>query len=338
MSFFGGGTDYEAWYRHHGGAFLSATLNKYCYVMCRKLPPFFEVRGRISWSKIENVNEIREIENPVVRECLRFLEIEPDLDIHYHGDLPARSGLGSSSAFTVGLLHALHALRNEFVTKRVLANEAITVERELIGDTVGVQDQTAVAYGGLNYCLIDQQGNVVVRPVITSPNRIREFEQHLMLFFTGLSRHAGAVAATKVKSFAERELQMTRIRQLTDRGLEALQGTGDIAELGRLLHETWQMKRQLSSAVSTDAIDEAYEAARNAGAIGGKLMGAGGGGFLMIFAPPDRHRRVIEALGKLLYVPVEFETQGSQVIFYDPDSYSRTARFGEMRLAANAGN
>ncbi len=323
MSFFGGGTDYVTWFKEHGGAFLSTTINKYCYVMCRRLPPFFEVSGRISWSKIENVNALDEIENPVVRECLRFLKFEPNLDIHYHGDLPARSGLGSSSAFAVGLLHSLHALNNEYVTKRVLATEAIKVEQDLIGDTVGVQDQTAVAYGGLNHAVIDKEGEVVVRPVIMSPDRMRELESHIILFFTGISRSAAAIASAKVQSFAKRMQEMKRIRELVDEALDILHRSRDLSDFGELLHEGWRMKRSLSSVVSTDFIDDAYAAARAAGAWGGKLLGAGGGGFLLVFAPPERHPQIMRALDNLLYVPVEFETQGSQIIFYDPDSYSR---------------
>jgi D-glycero-alpha-D-manno-heptose-7-phosphate kinase len=335
VSFFGGGTDYPAWFAEHGGAFLSTTINKYCYVMCRQLPPFFEVKGRISWSKIENVNTIDEIENPVVRECLRFLQMEPRLDIHYHGDLPARSGLGSSSAFTVGLLYALHAIKNEFVTKRVLASEAITVERELIGDTVGVQDQTAVAYGGLNNCTIDHQGDVTVRPLIAPPHRIAELQRHLLLFFTGLSRSAAAVAATNVQNLGNKQSEMMRIRELVDEGVNVLQSGRDITEFGHLLDESWQMKRSLSTAVSTASIDDAYATARLAGAIGGKLLGAGGGGFLLIVAPPERHPRITKALRDLLYVPIEFENQGSEIIFYDPDSYSRAMRSPHAKLAAS---
>jgi D-glycero-alpha-D-manno-heptose-7-phosphate kinase len=335
VSFFGGGTDYHAWYKDHGGAFLSTTVNKYCYVMCRQLPPFFEVKGRISWSKIENINTIDEIDNPVVRECLRFLNFEPRLDIHYHGDLPARSGLGSSSAFAVGLLHALHAIRSEFVSKSMLAREAITVERDCIGDMVGVQDQTAVAHGGLNHCAIDNDGSVTVRPVIAPQHRIADLEQHVMLFFTGISRSAAGVAATKVSGFGDRGREMSRIRELVDEGVNILHNGRDVTEFGRLLHEGWMMKRALSSVVSTDAIDEAYETARRAGAIGGKLMGAGGGGFLMIFAPPECHPQIVKALDPLLYVPVQFESQGSQIVFYDSESYSRTMETPRMKLVAS---
>jgi len=302
--------------------------------MCRKLPPFFEVKGRISWSKIENVDTIGDIENPVVRECLRFLKLEPSLDIHYHGDLPARSGLGSSSAFAVGLLHALHALQNETISKGKLATEAITVEREFIGDMVGVQDQTAVAYGGLNHCLIARDGTVTVNPVMVPQWRIDELEQHVMLFFTGISRNAGDIALTKVQGFNEKMREMRRISALVDEGLAVLRGGDDITEIGRLLHESWLMKRSLSSAVSTDQIDGAYTTARQAGAIGGKLLGAGGGGFLMIFAPPAKHARIAEALAPLLYVPIQFEDHGSQIIFRSSEAQPRARELPRVSLVA----
>jgi D-glycero-alpha-D-manno-heptose-7-phosphate kinase len=334
VSFFGGGTDYEPWFREHGGAFLSTTIDKYCYVMCRHLPPFFDIKGRISWAKIETVNTREEIENPVVRECLRFLNLEPTLDIHYHGDLPARAGLGSSSAFAVGLLHALHALNNHYVTKHVLASEAIKVEQDFIGDTVGVQDQTAVAHGGLNHCVIDRSGKVTVRSIIAPPGRIADLEKHVILFFTGISRNAGAIAASQVKGFAERAREMHRIRELVDQGAEILQGRGDLLEFGALLHESWQMKRTLSSLVSSDFIDDAYARARKAGAIGGKLLGAGGGGFLLVFASPERHPQIIAALSDLLYVPIEFEREGSQIIFYDPESQPQFGPRKEALLSA----
>jgi D-glycero-alpha-D-manno-heptose-7-phosphate kinase len=334
MSFFGGGTDYHTWYKEHGGSFLSTTIDKYCYVMCRRLPPFFEVKGRISWSKIENVDTIEDIENPVVRECLRFLKMEPSLDIHYHGDLPARSGLGSSSAFAVGLLHALHALQNEPISKSKLATEAITVEREFIGDMVGVQDQTAVAHGGLNHCLIDRDGTVTVQPVTMPQWRIDELEQNVMLFFTGISRNAADIAMTKVKSFSEKMREMRCIAELVDAGLSVLRSGDDISEFGRLLHESWLMKRSLSSVVSTDQIDQAYATARQAGAIGGKLLGAGGGGFLMIFAPPGRHARIAEALAPLLYVPVQFEEHGSQIIFRSAEIQPQTRKLPRVSLVA----
>jgi len=319
ISFFGGGTDYPAWYTAHGGAFLSTTINRYCYVMCRRLPPFFDVRGRISWSMIENVSEWDEIKNPVVRETLRFLNTPPSFDIHYHGDLPARSGLGSSSAFTVGLLHAMHALRGEHVGKAQIAREAIKVEQDFIGDTVGVQDQIATAHGGLNMCTIEVDGSWSVRPVVLSRDRLTELRDHMMLFYTGQSRGASSIAASKVKNMAERTVELNRIRSLVDEGYGVLCGNGPIERFGELLHESWLMKRSLSSLVATDIADEAYRAARECGALGGKLLGAGGGGFMLIFAAPAAQLRIQEALKKLLLVPIELDRQGTQVIFHDSE-------------------
>ncbi|MDX2101204.1 MAG: kinase [Alphaproteobacteria bacterium] len=324
ISFFGGGTDYPTWFQEHGGAFLSTTINRYCYVMCRHLPPFFDVRGRISWSRIEGVSEIEEIENPVVRESLRFLRMEPALDIHYHGDLPARAGLGSSSAFAVGLLNALHALRGEAVSKYDLAQEAIHVEQVLIRDTVGVQDQMASAHGGLNHGVIASNGTVTMTPINLAPERLFHLEQHMMLFFSGQTRFASNVAAEQVKSMAERQRELKRIQSLVDDALNVLCGSGDMAAFGELLHETWQMKRSLSAKVSTDVVDQAYDAARAAGAYGGKLLGAGGGGFLLIFAPPGRRAAIASALNHLLEVPIELEFQGSQIIFNDPGARSQS--------------
>lgn len=320
ISFFGGGTDYPPWFQQHGGAFLSTTINRYCYVMCRYLPPFFEVKGRITWSRIENVSTLDEIENPVVRETLRYFGMEPALDIQYHGDLPARAGLGSSSSFTVGLLHGLHVLRGEAANKYELAQEAIHIEQNLIGDTVGVQDQIAAAFGGLNHTRIKPDGTFNVHPVSLRPERLHELESHMMLFFSGQTRLASDVAASQVKSMGERQQELMRIQSLVDDALTLLTGTADIAEFGRLLHETWLMKRSLSDKVSNNTIDDAYAAALKAGAYGGKLLGAGGGGFMLIFAPPERRQAIADALSHMLMVPIELEFHGSEIIFNDPGS------------------
>jgi D-glycero-alpha-D-manno-heptose-7-phosphate kinase len=322
ISFFGGGTDYPTWFEEHGGAFLSTTINRHCYVMCRYLPPFFDVKGRISWSKVENVSSLAEIENPVVRESLRFMEMEPAVDIHYHGDLPARSGLGSSSSFAVGLLNALHTLKGEAVTKADLAQEAIHVERNLIGDTVGVQDQIASAFGGLNYTTIMKDGRFIVQPVTLKTDRYHELESHMLLLFTGITRFGGIVAESQVKSMKDRVSELQRMRDLVDEGLRVLSSDAPIRDFGLLLDETWRMKRRLSEAVSTETIDSAYAVALKHGAYGGKLLGAGGGGFMLLFAPPERHQVIKEALDKLLPVPIQLEFQGSQTIFNDPGSRS----------------
>lgn len=317
ISFFGGGTDYPAWVRAHGGAVLTTTIDKYCYITCRRLPPFFEHRTRVVYSKIELVQEVDEIQHPLVRECMKFLDLPSGLEIHYDGDLPARTGMGSSSAFTVGLLHSLHALKGVMVSKRQLASEAVYIEQEKVGDDVGCQDQYQAAFGGFNRIEFTPAGEVTVIPVTVAPERLRELNEHLLLLYTGLSRDSKTVAKTIVEGIPDKTAQLHVIRKMVDEGLAILQGGQDIVGFGRLLHDVWRVKRELSKSISNSLIDDAYGAAMSAGAIGGKLLGAGGGGFLLVFARPKDQARIIERLG-LLHVPFKFETTGSQIIFYDP--------------------
>lgn len=319
LSFFGGGTDYPTWYRRHGGTVLATTIDKYCYLSTRYLPPFFEHRYRLVYSKIESCQEIDEISHPVVRELLTYLDINRGIEVHHDGDLPARSGMGSSSAFTVGLLHSLYALKGSMPSKEKLAEEAIYVEQELLKETVGSQDQVLAAYGGFNHISFLPTGGISVRPVTLSPERIRELNSHLMLFYTGIKRTASNVASTYVDDIDARKRQLRIVKDLVDEALTILNGTDDLTGFGELLHEAWMAKRSLSSAVSNPQVDEIYEAARNAGALGGKLTGAGGGGFMLLFVPPFHQAAVKEALNSLIHVPFSFEVGGSQVIFYDPE-------------------
>jgi D-glycero-alpha-D-manno-heptose-7-phosphate kinase len=324
ISFFGGGTDYPAWYRQHGGAVLSATINKYCYLTCRYLPPFFEHRTRVVYSKMETVHSIDEIQHPSARETLRFLKIDRGVEIHHDGDLPGRSGMGSSSAFTVGLLHALHALRGEIVGKRQLTVEAIHLEQDILKETVGSQDQVSTAYGGVNRITFHQEGDFSVQPMTLSPERLKELNSHLMLFYTGIKRTAANVASSYVASMGERTTLMRRLHACVDQSCEILNGAKDLSPFGELLHEAWQAKRELSDKVSNAEVNMVYDSARAAGAIGGKLLGAGGGGFLLIFAPPSKQSRIAKQLGGLIQVPFRFEFGGSQIIFYDlEEDYSR---------------
>jgi D-glycero-alpha-D-manno-heptose-7-phosphate kinase len=324
ISFFGGGTDYPAWYRQHGGAVLAATINKYCYLTCRFLPPFFEHRTRVVYSKIENVQSINEIQHPSARETLRFLKIDHGVEIHHDGDLPGRSGMGSSSAFTVGLLNALHALRGEIVGKRQLTAEAIHVEQDILKEMVGSQDQVSTAHGGLNRITFHQNGDFSVQPMTLSRGRLEELNSHLMLFYTGIKRTAANVASSYVASMGERTTLMRRLHECVDKSCEILSGTGDLIPFGALLDQAWQAKRELSDKVSNSEVDAVYEAARAAGAIGGKLLGAGGGGFLLIFAPPAKQSKIAKQLSGLIHVPFNFEFTGSQIIFYDlEEDYSR---------------
>ena len=294
VSFFGGGTDFPAWFREHGGGVLAASIDKYCYLTCRHLPPFFEHRLRVVYSKIECCHSFDEITHPVVRETLRALNIERGVEIHHDGDLPARSGMGSSSSFLVGLLHALHALCGRMVSKQRLAEESISLEQDVLREVVGCQDQLMAAYGGLNHITFDTSGEIRVRPVTLTTARKQELNDHLMLFYTGIKRTSSQVAASYALDFSRRyQLLKTMERQVRD-GLAILSSNTDICEFGSLLHEAWVTKCRMSDAVSNRHVDRIYEEAISAGALGGKLLGAGGGGFLLLFAHPEQHAQIKE--------------------------------------------
>ncbi len=317
ISFFGGGTDYPEWYRKHGGKVVATTINKYCYLTCRYLPPFFEHRFRVVYSKTEDRQTIDEIQHPAVRGVLQYLNMDRGLEIHHDGDLPARSGMGSSSSFTVGLLHALYALQGYMPGKHRLAMESIHVEQEVLKETVGSQDQVSAAYGGFNYITFFPNGEISVRPITLSRECIREINSHLMLFYTGIKRIASNIAETYINKIDDKKRQMRIMKDLVEESLSILTGGHDLTEFGELLHEAWQIKRSLSNKMSTPYMDELYEQALSAGAIGGKITGAGGGGFMLLFVPPSRQAKVREKLSRLLYVPFKFEFSGSQIIFFD---------------------
>jgi D-glycero-alpha-D-manno-heptose-7-phosphate kinase len=319
ISFFGGGTDYPAWYRTHGGAVLATTIDKYCYLSCRHLPPFFEHRFRVVWSKIEMCQHLDEIQHPAVREVLRHVGIDRGVEIHHDGDLPARSGMGSSSAFTVGLLHALYALKGQMPSKRQLALESVFIEQELLKESVGSQDQVLAAHGGLNHIVFARDGEISVNPVTLSAELAHQLNRHLMLFYTGITRTASEVAESYLQRTEANERHMKALGDMVDEGLAILSDGRDLARFGRLLDEAWKAKRSLSASVSSTEIDELYEHARSAGAIGGKLTGAGGGGFMLLFVEPHNRQRVRERLSALLHVPFWFSSGGSQVVFFDPE-------------------
>jgi D-glycero-alpha-D-manno-heptose-7-phosphate kinase len=320
VSFFGGGTDYPQWSNEHGGAVLATTIDKYCYITCRYLPPFFEHKSRIVWSMIESVQKVSEIKHPAVRTVLEWMKVEEGMEVHHDGDLPARSGLGSSSSFTVGLINALMALRGKYITKEDLASQAIYVEQELLKENVGSQDQISAAFGGFNKIEFRRNGTFEVSPMIVEKQRLGELQSHLMLFFTGFSRIASEVAKSKIENFGKKEAELKNMRLMVDQAIQILQsGNTNIEEFGKLLDESWRYKRTLSDKVSTAEIDEIYEAAQKAGAIGGKLLGAGGGGFLLLFVKPELQNKVREKLKNLIHVPFEFENSGSKIVLYQPD-------------------
>lgn len=314
VSFFGGGTDYNRWYMKHGGRILTSSIDKYCHITARYLPPFFDYRHRVVWSKIETVQAAGDIEHPAVRACLQRLRIERGVEIHHWGDLPARSGLGSSSAFTVGLLHALQALNHEATGKHMLACDAVDVEQAMLRETVGVQDQIECAMGGLNEIVINRDDTYEVRPVTIQGDRLAELQSHLMLFFTGFQRYASEIAADQMARVDDNEVQLHALAAMVPHAVGILKGTGRLEPFGELLHDAWLLKRGLSPGVSTHAIDQIYQAAIEAGAIGGKLLGAGGGGFMLVFARPADQSAIRNALRKLIEIPFRFEVMGTHVI------------------------
>ncbi len=320
VSLFGGGTDYPAWFRDHGGAVLGTAIDKYCYISVRYLPPFFEHRHRIVYSKVELVREVREIQHPAVRGVLGELAIDAGLEIHHDADLPARSGLGSSSSFTVGLLNAVHAMRGRMVTKSELGREAIRIEQDVLKESVGCQDQIWAAYGGLNKIDFLPDGRFEVTPVILPPERRRELRQSMMLFFTGFSRYASDFAKDQLDNLKRRAAQLTTMRAMVEHAVNILRDErAPIRELGKLLDESWRLKRELADSVSTGEIDAIYEAGRAAGAVGGKLLGAGGGGFILFIVEPDQREAVRERLKRLIHVSFDFDTEGSKIVLYQPN-------------------
>ncbi|MCC6367095.1 MAG: kinase [Bryobacterales bacterium] len=320
ISFFGGGTDYPVWYREHGGSVLATTINKCCYINCRWLPPFFEYHSRISYLKVENVAHNDAIEHPSVRGCLQFLGIDAGVEVHHLADLPARTGLGTSSAFTVGLLHALYALKGQMRDKQTLATDAIYVEQELLKEAVGAQDQVSTAYGGFNRINFHTDDSIEVKRVLAAPARIAELEQHLALFFTGFSRTASEIAQEQVNMTPHRKTELETMRQMVDEAEAIISSpTRSIEEFGHLLHQGWQIKKTLTNKITNSSIDEIYSAGLRAGALGGKLLGAGGGGFMLFFVPPERREALRSELKKLLCVPFAFSNRGSQVVVYEQE-------------------
>lgn len=335
ISFFGGGTDYPSWIREHGGAVLACGINKYCYISLRYLPPFFPHRYRIVYSKTECCNFPSEIRHPAVRAvCERFF---PDrgMEIHHDGDLPARSGMGTSSSFAVGLLNAAHALTGSMAGRMQLAQEAIHLEQEILKETVGSQDQVLASYGGLNFIRFDPSGEILVRPITISQQRLKDFSSRLMLFFTGVVRTSSSVASHYVPDITAKKAQLASYVPMAEEACRILGDCGrPLADFGELLHRAWEAKRSLSPEISTPQIDRFYSEALRNGALGGKLLGAGGGGFLLLFAEEEAQPRIRAALGQLLEVPFEIDSLGSQIIFFDREvDYGNADRLRREKTA-----
>ncbi len=318
ISFFGGGTDYPVWYKTNRGAVLSTTIDKYCYITLRYLPPFFEHKHRIVYSLIENVKSINEIRHPVVKALLKLFKVNKGIEIHHDGDLPARSGLGSSSAFTVGMLNSLYALKGKIISNTELAKQAIYVERDVLKENVGSQDQIAVAYGGFNKIIFLNDHNFRVEPITLQKDRVEELQSHFMLVFTGLSRFASEIAADQIKKTSHNKKELTIMCRMVNEAVDILNSKTDLIEFGKLLHESWLIKKSLSDKISNSVIDALYAKARRNGAIGGKILGAGGGGFMLLFVSPEKRKQLKQALRNFLEVKFTFESEGSQIIYYNP--------------------
>ena len=314
ISFFGGGTDYPAWYEENGGAVVSTSIDKYCYLSCRYLPQFFDHHSRIAYSKVELVKSRDEIQHPVVKKILHFMSVNDGIEIHNFDDLPARSGMGSSSSFTVGLLHALSVLKGGRPSREWLTLSAIHVEQNLLKENVGCQDQAVAAFGGLNKITFGGPEKIKVERIALDKEKSELFQNHLMLFFTGHSRSASEIAAEQIKNTPQKKSELHAMAKMVDESIAVLKGS-DIDDFGKLLDETWRLKRSLSSKIATPLVDEIYEAGRGAGATGGKLLGAGGGGFVLFFAKPEYQEKIKVRLAKLLNIPFRFEGGGSQVIY-----------------------
>jgi D-glycero-alpha-D-manno-heptose-7-phosphate kinase len=324
LSLFGGGTDYRPWFEKKGGLIIAAAMARYCYISIRKLPPFFEHKSRVVYSKIESVLDHQEFVHPSIRKCLEYLNFEQGVEIHHDGDLPAKSGIGSSSSFTVGLLNALHALSYEMKSVDQLAAEAIHVEQNLIKEDVGIQDQIMAAHGGLKILKMGPGTDYTVTPLILAPDYLRALEDHILLGFSGISRFSVEFAKAQIENInnGSSEQRLSEIHSIAEEALDLFKNQSNLDKIGALLDRSWKMKRQLIKGMSNDTIDDIYEIAKKEGAFGGKLLGAGGGGFFALLAPPYRHNGIKSALKKIkVWVPFQIDKSGTQIIFHNSDNH-----------------
>ncbi len=322
ISFFGGGTDYHTWYEEHGGEVLSTSINHYNYISCRYLPPFHpEYKNRIAWRILEYPNTIDEIQHNAIRGALKYYDVRRGIELSNQCDLPARSGLGSSSTFCAALIMAIKALKGKMISKENLALETINLERNVLKENVGIQDQIATVYGGLNHILINQNGDFKVEPLILNAKRKEHFNEHLLLFFTGVSRTSSEICKKQIDSAKSNVRQLTQMQEMVPEAVNILT-SGRLEDFGYLLHEAWMLKRSLTDNISTSYIDEIYETALKNGATGGKVLGAGGGGFMLFFAKPEYHTKIKDALKNFIHVPFKFENNGTNTILYEPKLYS----------------
>ena len=319
ISFFGGGSDYPSWYIKNGGKVLSTSIDKYIYISCRYLPPFFEHKYRIVWSKIESVKSINEIKHKVVRQMLKDLKIKQGLEIHYDGDLPARSGMGSSSVFVVGLLNLLNAFKGKMMNKRKLSEDSIYFEQKILKEIVGSQDQIAASYGGFNKIIFNKGGNFLLKPIKVNKKILDKLNNNLVLVYSGISRTAHEIASEYVDKLQKSKMKnILKISNYVDEAENILKH-GDLNDFGKLLHESWLEKKQLSPSIANIKIDEIYKSAIEQGALGGKLLGAGGGGFFLFYVPKSKQKKFTKYFNKLIHIPFQFSSEGSKIIFKSRD-------------------
>ena len=320
MSFFGGGTDMESFFKEYGGAVLSTTFDKYCYVNVRHLPRFFDYSTELAYSRMERVTNVEDINHPAIRNAMKMLDMH-EIRLTYEADLPARSGLGTSSSFAVGMLNAFYCLKGKYANKKKLADEAIYLERVLCNEAGGWQDQIAASYGGFNRIDFGSEG-YEVHPVIINPERKKQLNDNLLMFFTGFTRFSATVQQANNQGSVDKTVQLREMLTLVDEAEKIMTNKNtDLDDFGRLLDHTWKLKRQTGTAVTTDSINDLYRRGISAGALGGKLLGAGGGGFLLFYVQQEKRENVMAAMKELLYIPFEFETSGTKVIHYTPESY-----------------
>lgn len=321
MSFFGGGTDIESFFKEYGGAVLSTTFDKYCYVNVRHLPRFFEWKNELSYSKTERVVNVDDIGHPAIRNAMKMLDMH-EIRLMYEADLPARSGLGTSSSFAVGMLNAFYCLKGKYADKKKLADEAIYLERELCQEAGGWQDQIAAAFGGMNRIEFDKDGTYDVRPIIIHPDRKKQLNDNLLMFFTGFTRFSSDMQEANKAGYREKIKQLQEMYALVGDAEAVLENKhSDLDDFGRLLDKNWRLKRQTGGAITTGYIDDLYEKGLSAGALGGKLLGAGGGGFMVFYVPHEKKEAVMNAMKDILYIPFRFEDGGTQVVHYTPENY-----------------
>jgi len=320
VSFFGGGTDYPEWYSEHGGSFLSLAINHYCYITLRVKPPFQEKRYRVSWRIAEDVSSIKSIKHPIVRHSLETMNVNLGLDITYTGDLPGGSGLGSSSAFTVALNHSLHAANGKKPNEYELAKEAYHIERDKLEETIGIQDQIATAFGGFNHVIINKDGSYKLEKVLLTESQIKKFLDRCVLVYTGISRLASSVAEKKVEDIKSKVEIVTQMQDMVEEARSLLQSE-NYDEFGKLLHKNWLLKKSISDIVSTNDIDNIYDKALKNGAIGGKLLGAGAGGFMLFFCEEGKKEKLIEIFDTKMVVPFQICEEGSKIVYEEEKNY-----------------